>query len=669
MKVGIDASRVQEHGRTGTETYSLHVIRHVIHLAQDHQVVLYARHPLSPHTFGLTAWPDHVSVRVLRLPRLWTHLALAAEVWRHPPDVLFIPAHVVPLLPRPGLPIAVTIHDLGYEHFPEAHPRRQRAYLRWSTRHSARCAHLIFADSQATARDLHRFYATPEEKIVVAYPGLPSLPPVPNKDEALVRVRDALGIDSPYVLFVGTLHPRKNVRRLIDAFARVMDEPVIGDTGVPLERPLHLVLAGKVGWMAESIVRRAQAPDVRGRVHMIGYVEDEMVYTLMRGALALTFPSLHEGFGFPVLEAQALGVPVLTSSTSSLPEVAEDAALLVDPTDTDAIAVGLRRLMQEPALRVDLVRRGLENISRFSWERTAETILTHLLTLSSPSRSGVKHPKPSLVLHTDLSENGLSGWSDEEKTFAPGGDTRFPYVDILGVHVHRLTFAQALDEIQRMIEQGEKGYVVTANPEIIMRAQDAPEYRKILNAACMTWPDGVGVLMAGRFLGAPIPERVTGSDGVPLLAQRAAEQGWRVYLLGAAPGVAQRAAQVLQERYPGLQVVGAEPGDPRPEFDEEMVRRINATRPHLLLVAYGAPKQEQWMARNLPRLQVNVAIGVGGSLDFIAGVQKRAPVWVRRVGLEWLWRLVLEPWRWRRQLALPLFVWHVLRRGRPRSRG
>ncbi|NPA91096.1 MAG: WecB/TagA/CpsF family glycosyltransferase, partial [Chloroflexi bacterium] len=190
-------------------------------------------------------------------------------------------------------------------------------------------------------------------------------------------------------------------------------------------------------------------------------------------------------------------------------------------------------------------------------------------------------------------------------------------VDILGVPVDRLTFAQALERIARMIRSGERGYVVTANPEIIMRARRDPAYRKILQEAAMVWPDGVGVLWASRLLGAPIPERVTGSDGVPLIAQRAAAEGWRLYLLGAGPGVAERAARVLEERYPGVQIVGAEPGDPRPEYDALARDRINAARPDILFVAYGAPKQEWWMARNVPHLEVHVAIGVGGALDFL----------------------------------------------------
>jgi N-acetylglucosaminyldiphosphoundecaprenol N-acetyl-beta-D-mannosaminyltransferase len=135
---------------------------------------------------------------------------------------------------------------------------------------------------------------------------------------------------------------------------------------------------------------------------------------------------------------------------------------------------------------------------------------------------------------------------------------------------------------------------------------------------------------------------------------------WRLYFLGAAPGVADRVATILQARYPGLVIAGAFPGSPAPAEEDDIVERIRAARSDVLLAAFGAPAQDLWIARNLSRLQVPVAMGVGGSLDFIAGVAKRAPVWIQRIGLEWLYRLIREPWRWRRQLALPRFVWQVL---------
>jgi N-acetylglucosaminyldiphosphoundecaprenol N-acetyl-beta-D-mannosaminyltransferase len=193
-----------------------------------------------------------------------------------------------------------------------------------------------------------------------------------------------------------------------------------------------------------------------------------------------------------------------------------------------------------------------------------------------------------------------------------------------------------------------------------MRAQQDKAFRRVINQADVCLPDGVGLLWAARRLGCPLRERVAGSTLTVQLAERAAQSGWRVYFLGAAPGVADKAAEILQSRFPGLIVAGTWAGSPSPDEQASIVERVRDAAPDILLVAYGAPAQDVWIARNQPLLRVPVAMGVGGSLDFIAGVAKRAPVWIQRIGLEWLYRLVREPWRWRRQLALPRFVWHVL---------
>ena len=180
-------------------------------------------------------------------------------------------------------------------------------------------------------------------------------------------------------------------------------------------------------------------------------------------------------------------------------------------------------------------------------------------------------------------------------------------------------------------------------------------------------PDGVGLLWAGRHLGAPLPGRVTGSDGLPLIARHAAEKGWKLFFLGAAVGIAERAAEILREKHPQLIVAGAYAGSPAEDEEDELVARINASGADILLVAYGAPKQDKWIARNLPRLEVAMAMGVGGSLDFIAGVVPRAPQWMRARGLEWLYRLLRQPWRLRRMLRLPRFVLAVFRQAKART--
>lgn len=359
MNIGVDASRATRAARTGTENYSLYVIRALMEAGAQHTFTLYFNEPPEP---GLFPALPNVRLRVIPFPRLWTHIRLAAEVQLRPPDVLFVPAHVLPLVP--GRAVA-TVHDLGYRHFPQAHPWAARMYLEWGTRHNARAGRLVIADSHATREDLIRFYRVPADKIRVAYPGLrPDLQPVQNA-AALEAALRRYGIEPPYVLYVGTLQPRKNLARLIEAFAQVPP-------------PYRLVLAGRKGWMYGEILRRAEESGIGERVLFPGYVPDEDLSALLTGAALFAFPSLYEGFGLPVLEAMACGAPVVCSDAGSLPEVAGDAAILVPPTDTEALAAAMNRVLADEGLRAELVRRGRERARLFTWRRCAEEILKAL---------------------------------------------------------------------------------------------------------------------------------------------------------------------------------------------------------------------------------------------------------------------------------------------------
>jgi N-acetylglucosaminyldiphosphoundecaprenol N-acetyl-beta-D-mannosaminyltransferase len=234
-------------------------------------------------------------------------------------------------------------------------------------------------------------------------------------------------------------------------------------------------------------------------------------------------------------------------------------------------------------------------------------------------------------------------------------------IRILGVPVHDVTAAETLDWIARFVDERGPHQLCTVNPEFIMTAQTDVEFRRVLNQSALNVPDGVGVLWAARRKGQRLRERVGGSDLVAQIADRAAVTGWRIFLLGAAEGVAEQAAIKLRVSHPNINIVGAFAGSPSIDQDNDVVTRIRSVTPDILLVAYGAPKQDKWIARNIDRTGAAVAIGIGGSLDHIVGKQKRAPKWMQRVGLEWFYRLLREPRRWRRQLALPRFVWHVLR--------
>jgi glycosyltransferase involved in cell wall biosynthesis len=353
MHIGIDASRATAARRTGTESYAFHLIRALLAEAASHSVTLYFRNPPRPGLF------DGGRARVIPFPRLWTHARLSWELLAASPRpaVLFVPAHVAPLI-HP-LPTVVTVHDLGYRYFPDAHPLGQRLYLDCSTRFSVRAAAHVIADSEATRRDLVRLYRAPADKITVVYPG---------RDEALRKVdpgpvRAKYGLPEAYLLHVGTLQPRKNLLRLIQAVDR---QP----------STVTLVLAGRAGWLSGPILAAARAQG--DRVRVLDYVPAEDLAGLYSGARAFVFPSLYEGFGFPVLEAMACGLPVICSDTSSLPEIAGDAALRVNPLDTNALAEALARLWMDDSLRAALIEKGYTQVRKFSWVKAARETLAVL---------------------------------------------------------------------------------------------------------------------------------------------------------------------------------------------------------------------------------------------------------------------------------------------------
>jgi glycosyltransferase involved in cell wall biosynthesis len=366
MLIGVDASRAVSARPTGTENYSLHLIRALLSLDTQHRFRLYFNQPPPSGLFR-----DNVDQRVLPFPRLWTHVRLSWEMLTQPPGLLFVPSHVLPVVhPRRSI---VTVHDLGYLYYPETHTLTQNLYLRWSTRHNARSAARVLADSEATRRDLIRRYGIASNKIRVVYPGRdPSL--APTEDPALIAdVHARYDVRGPYILYVGTLHPRKNLVRLIQAFSQLLQ--TLAANPQPPARDVQLVLAGQRGWLYHEIFAEVRRLALEDRVILTGYVPDTHLAALLSGASAFVYPSLHEGFGLPVLEAMACGAPVVCSNTSSLPEVAGDAALLVDPLDVQELSVALHRILTDQDLRRTLVRRGFSRCELFSWQRCARDTL------------------------------------------------------------------------------------------------------------------------------------------------------------------------------------------------------------------------------------------------------------------------------------------------------
>ncbi len=362
LHIAIDASRTTVARVTGTEHYALQMIRALIRLNTEHRITLYFRDaPRASPRADVFPHSPLLTHKVIPFRRAWTHLRFAAELAKDRPDWAWIPAHTLPfILPR-RIKAAVTVHDLGYKYFPAAHTATSRLYLDVTTRTSAARANVIFADSAATAHDLTRFYGTDAAKIRVVYPGVDA--PVIGSIDA---VRAKYNIPEHYFLFIGTLQPRKNIARIVAAYRAWQQLSGNRDTA--------LVLAGAQGWLydpawigdAESIIQT-------------GYIDETDKGALYAGAKALVFPTLYEGFGFPVLEAMHCGTPVICSATSSLPELAGDAALLVDPLDVNAIRDALARVSDDAVLRQSLRAKGMAQAATFTWDRAARQVLESLV--------------------------------------------------------------------------------------------------------------------------------------------------------------------------------------------------------------------------------------------------------------------------------------------------
>ena len=369
-RIAIDASRSTAAQPTGTEIYSLRLIQAVCAAnegrRQPYRISLYLRDKPPAGLFPDFAYAEQI---VMPMPRLWTHLRFAAALWHSRPDITFVPAHTLPAA-FPGRALA-TVHDLGFKHFPATHRPLQRAYLDATTRYSQARADIVLADSRATAKDLQRFYGTNPDKTRVVYPGVDGAA-LSDAAVDVAAVRAKHGLPERYFLFVGTLQPRKNIKRLAQAFARWQRQQS--------DRETALVLAGGKGWLYDD-EWLAGARNIRHT----GYIDEADKAGLLQGAIALVFPSLYEGFGFPAVEAMCAGAPVIASATSSLGEIVGDAGLLVDPLDVAAIAAAMSRCSADETLRQDLIQKGRIRARRFTWAAAAEQVMQAFESLRAPA--------------------------------------------------------------------------------------------------------------------------------------------------------------------------------------------------------------------------------------------------------------------------------------------
>jgi glycosyltransferase involved in cell wall biosynthesis len=388
MRIGIDYTAAARQ-RAGIGRYARELITALLALEDAHQYVMFAAVGQLPRA-GWQREMDHVraicnsplAIRSVPLSddwvaRLWHRLRLPVpvETITGALDIFYSPDFVLPPTRRATRTL-LTVHDFSFLVYPEHFQPRLVRYLNKVVPRSVDRADLVLADSEATRTDLITHLETPPDKVDVLYGGVdPRFRPEPEPGEnERLRARYGIG-DRPYVLSVGTLQPRKNYVRLIRAFARIADTEACGRAG------LQLLIAGGRGWLYQDIF--AEQEKHSDRVRILGFVDDADLPALYRNAALCAFPSLYEGFGFPVLEGMACGVPVITSSVSSLPEVAGDAALLVNPLDADDLAQAMARTLEDADLRRRMVTRGLAQAARFCWKRAASQLLDTFDALTS----------------------------------------------------------------------------------------------------------------------------------------------------------------------------------------------------------------------------------------------------------------------------------------------
>ncbi|MDQ3916917.1 MAG: glycosyltransferase family 4 protein [Acidobacteriota bacterium] len=364
MHIAIDAHSVGT-GLAGNETYAANLVEALAEVDRENGYTVYVTRPEAERRFA-GRWPNvRVQKTLPHAPLVRVPFTLSAELRRRPVDLLHVQYTAPPFAP---CPVVATIHDLSFEHLPETFKRRSWMQLRLTVRRTARRAAHIIAPSEFTRRDLIETYRLdPERVTAIPLAASPRFRPVEDGGE-IGRVRSLYRIGGEYVLAVGSIQPRKNLARLVRAYALLRRER--GRSNLP-----QLVLVGKRAWLYGETLRAIEEEGAGDSVILTGYVSEADLPALYTGALCFAYPSYFEGFGLPPLEAMSCGAPVLAGARTSLPEVVGDAGLLADPFDEGALARALARLIDDDALRAELRARGLRRARSFDWRDTARMTL------------------------------------------------------------------------------------------------------------------------------------------------------------------------------------------------------------------------------------------------------------------------------------------------------
>jgi len=368
MFIGVDGNEANVKNRVGSNQYAFELLKSIHKLDKAHQWLVYLRdRPLSDMPQEKENW----SYRIIGPRKFWTRFRLPFDLFFHQPrpDLFFSPGHYSPwFLP---MPLVVSIMDLGYLRFPKQFTKSIFFQLKYWSKASIKKATHLLAISQATKNDIIRYYQIDPGKVTVTYPGYDEkeFDPKKVKDEEIKKVREKYRINKNYILFLSTLKPNKNIEGLLEAFVILRKNPQIK------KQKLQLVIAGRKGWLFESIFVKVKELNLKKEVVFTDFIPEEMVPALIKGARVFVFPSFWEGFGIPVLEAMALGTPVVVSSAGSLPEIVAQAGLVINPHKPEKIAGAMERILLSDQLFEELQTEGFKRVKKFNWEKCAQATI------------------------------------------------------------------------------------------------------------------------------------------------------------------------------------------------------------------------------------------------------------------------------------------------------
>ena len=408
------------------------------------------------------------------------------------------------------------------------------------------------------------------------------------------------------ILYISRIeHPGKNHLNLLKAFELLPEA---------LRKEYTLVMPGASWNGAETVFEYAENSPCKEQFKFTGFVDFAKIPELYAQSSMYIFPSHFEGFGLSLLEAMHAGVPCACSNNSSLGELGAGAAELFDPVSPQEIASAIQKILSNPAYQQQLSDKGRAKAANFSWQNTAKGLY-------------------------DLYRNRTAS--------------------VLGVPFFCGTMNEALEKIDVLVQRKSANHVAFINAHCLNVAHRNTEYRQILKECSTVFADGIGAKIGAKMMGCKVEENVNGTDMFPLLA----EKPYRIYLFGGAPGVAEKAMKNAKNLNGKAEFVGCADGFFQAKSEDEIFAELARLKVDILLVALGVPRQEEWIHRNLDKMSGCVAIGVGGLLDFVSGRIPRAPMWMRKLNIEWCFRLYCEPTRLFKRYIIgnPLFILRVFK--------